>query len=87
MSFAKTGPDGRFSFTKPTGPFLVAATSDDGYGEATPESMAKSGALVLEAWGKINGEARIGREPAANQVVSFASSARAKHARRRARLL
>ncbi len=72
MSFAKTGPDGRFSIGKPGGPYRLAAMSDYGYGEATQEGFAKSDTLVLEAWGKIKGEARIGRLPAANQTISFA---------------
>lgn len=72
MSFAKTGPDGRFSFSKPGGPYLLAAMSDDGYAEATPEGLAKSATLSLDAWGKIKGEARIGRQPAANQPITVA---------------
>ncbi len=44
--------------------------SDDGYGEATPETLAKSATLALQAWGKIKGEALIGRKPAANQVIT-----------------
>ena len=39
MSFAKTGPDGRFSFGQPGGPYLLAAMGDDGYFEATPETL------------------------------------------------
>jgi hypothetical protein len=70
MSFAVTGPDGRFSFNNPGGPYRLAAMSDDGYAEATPEGLAKSATLALEAWGKIKGEARIGRQPAANQVIT-----------------
>ena len=31
MSFAKTGPDGRFSFAKPGGSYRLAAMSDDGF--------------------------------------------------------
>jgi hypothetical protein len=71
MSFAKTGPDGRFTFEKPGGAYLLATTSDDGYAEATPGEMAKSGTLTLKPWGRIKGRARIGRQPAANQVISL----------------
>ena len=69
--FAKTGPDGRFSFDKPGGAYLLAAMSDDGYAEATPEGRGESGTLALQAWGKIKGRARIGRQPAANQTITF----------------
>jgi beta-lactamase regulating signal transducer with metallopeptidase domain len=67
MSFAKTGPDGRFTFDAPDGPFLLAAMSDDGYAEL----HGKPGNLTLEAWGKVKGQAFIGRNPAANQPVSI----------------
>ncbi len=67
MSFAKTGPDGRFTFDAPDGPFILAAISDDGYAELHD----KSGHLTLEAWGKVKGQAFIGRQPAANQPVSI----------------
>jgi Carboxypeptidase regulatory-like domain len=70
MSLAKTGPDGRFSFDLPEGPYLVAALSDDGYAEATPAEFVKSRILNLVRWGKIRGEARIGRKQAADQIVS-----------------
>ncbi len=73
MSFAMTGPDGRFSFVAPGGPYLLAATSDDGYAEATRDVFAKSGALTLMPWGKIRGEARIGRKLAADQIISLIS--------------
>ena len=42
MSFAKTDPVGRFTFDRPGGAYLLAAMSDDGYAEASPEEMAKS---------------------------------------------
>ena len=71
MSFAKTGPDGRFTFDAPGGPFLLAATSDDGYAEAKPDDFAKSGTLAMKAWGKVSGQAMIGRKPAANELISF----------------
>lgn len=71
MSFAKTDADGRFSFDHPKRPYLLAASSDDGYAEATPKKFANSGRLALEPWGKIKGEARIGRQPATHQVITF----------------
>ena len=67
MSFAKTGPDGRFMFDAPDGPYLLAAMSDDGYAE----SRAKSGTLALQAWGKVKGLAFIGRQRAANQTINI----------------
>ena len=60
-----TGPDGRFTFTPPKGEFLLIAVSDAGYADATPDEFAKSGKLVLQPWGKIEGEVRIGSQPGA----------------------
>ncbi len=65
------GPDGRFTFTPPGDPFLLIAVSDAGYADASPEEFAKSGKLVLQPWGKIEGEVRIGGQPAPNQEVMF----------------
>jgi len=66
-----TGPDGRFTFTPPGGPFRLIAASDAGYADAWPDEFAKSGKLVLQPWGKLEGEVRVGRQPAPNQQVEF----------------
>ncbi len=71
MSFAKAGPDGRFAFDKPPGAYLLAATSDAGYGEARPDEIARSGKIAMKAWGKVRGRARIGRRPAADQTITL----------------
>ena len=55
----------------PGDPFLLIAVSDAGYADASPDEFAKSGKLVLQPWGKIEGEVRIGRQPAPNQQVEF----------------
>jgi beta-lactamase regulating signal transducer with metallopeptidase domain/peroxiredoxin len=65
------GPDGRIAFTPPPEEFLLIAVSDAGYARAFPDEFARSGKLVLEAWGKIEGEVRIGGQPAPNQQVEF----------------
>ena len=66
-----TGLDGQFSFTPPSDPYFLIATSDSGYAQAWADDFARSGTLVLQPWGKIEGEVRIGRQPAANQQVQF----------------
>ena len=71
VSRVTTGPDGRFAFTRPDDPFLLIAMGDAGYADASPEEIAKSGKLVLRPWGKIEGEVRIGRQPAPDQQVEF----------------
>ena len=71
MSIAKTGADGRFSLDRRDGPYLLAATGDDGYAQATSAAFEKSNTLSMIRWGKIRGEARIGRKPAAGELISF----------------
>ncbi len=71
MSFARTDPVGRFTFERPAGAYLLAAAGDDGYAEARPEELARSGRLTLKPWGKVKGRARIGRNPAADQPIAF----------------
>ena len=69
----KTGPDGRFAFTSPKGKFLLVAVGDAGYADASPEDFAKSDQLVLEPWGRLEGEVMAGRRPKANEEISFST--------------
>ena len=66
-----TGPEGQFAFIPPGNPFLLIAMGDAGYSDASSEEFAKCGKLVLRPWGKIEGEVRIGRQPAPDQQVEF----------------
>jgi peroxiredoxin len=68
---ASTGSDGRFSFPPRSGKFLVVALADTGYAEATSDELARSGKLVLQAWGRIDGGVRIGARFGPNQQVLF----------------
>ena len=63
--------DGRFSFPPRSGKFLVVALTDTGYAEATSDELARSGKLVLQAWGRIDGGVRIGARFGPNQEVMF----------------
>src|SRR5260370_19150263 len=54
-----TGPDGQFAFTPPKDKFLLIAVSDAGYADASSSEFAKSGKLVLQLWGRIEGGVRI----------------------------
>lgn len=65
------GQDGRFAFRPPVDPFYLIAVSDAGYAHAWQDEFADSGKLVLQPWGRIEGEVRIGRQPAPNQQVDF----------------
>ena len=55
-----------------SGEFLVVAVTDTGYAEAASDELAKSGKLVLQAWGRIDGGVRIGALGSGpNQEVMF----------------
>src|SRR5262249_11429718 len=65
------GLDGRFAFTAPKGHFWLVALSDAGYADASPDEFAKSDKLVLQPWGRLEGEVMVGRQPKANEAISF----------------
>ena len=58
------GADGRFTFTPPGEEFRLIAFSDAGYAHAFADDFTKSDKLVLQPWGKIEGEVQIGGLPA-----------------------
>ena len=66
-----TGPDGRLMLPKHEGSVLLVVAVDAGFAEATSDEFAKTGTLVLEPWGRIEGEVRIGRKPSAYQSVAY----------------
>jgi beta-lactamase regulating signal transducer with metallopeptidase domain/thiol-disulfide isomerase/thioredoxin len=68
---AKTGPDGRFAFTATKGNYRLVALGDAGYADASPEEFAKSEKLVLEPWGRLEGDVMAGRRLQANEAISF----------------
>ena len=67
----RTDRDGRFAFTPPNGKFLLIAASDFGYADASSSEFAKSGKLVLQPWGRIEGGVRIGPRFGSNEEVAF----------------
>jgi beta-lactamase regulating signal transducer with metallopeptidase domain/protocatechuate 3,4-dioxygenase beta subunit len=66
-----TGPDGRFTLPKHEGGFLLVVAADAGFADATSDEFAKTGKLLLQPWGRIEGKMRIGRKPAAYQAVVY----------------
>jgi beta-lactamase regulating signal transducer with metallopeptidase domain/thiol-disulfide isomerase/thioredoxin/protocatechuate 3,4-dioxygenase beta subunit len=66
-----TGPDGRLTLPKHEGAFLLVVAADAGFADATSDEFAKTGKLVLQPWGRIKGEVRIGGKPAAHQSVVY----------------
>ena len=66
-----TGPDGRFTFPARDDKFLLVAVSEAGYAEVSSDELAKSGKLVLQPWGRIEGNVRIGSRFGSGQEVMF----------------
>jgi beta-lactamase regulating signal transducer with metallopeptidase domain/thiol-disulfide isomerase/thioredoxin len=66
-----TDAEGRFTFSPPDDKCVLIAASGAGYATASPDELAKSDKMVLQPWGKIEGELRIGGQPGANQEVEF----------------
>jgi thiol-disulfide isomerase/thioredoxin len=50
---------------------LLVVAADAGFADATSDEFAKTGKVVLQPWGRIEGEVRIGRQPAAYQSVVY----------------
>lgn len=67
----KAGDDGRFSLPKPEGSFLIAAAHDSGFAMAAPADLAKSPALELKPWARIEGRVAVGKRPGAGEEVTF----------------
>ncbi len=66
-----TGTDGRFTFPPTDDTFLLVAIGEAGYADASSDEFAKSGKLVLQPWGRIEGGVRIGPRSGSNQEVAF----------------
>ena len=66
-----SGPDGRFAFPPTDDKFLLIAMSDAGYADASSDEFARSGKVVLQPWGRIEGGVRIGPRSGSDQEVAF----------------
>ncbi len=64
-----TGPDGRFAFSPPDGPYRIVALHELGYAEATGERLAESREMVIEPWGRVEGTLRVAGQPRPNETV------------------
>ncbi len=66
-----TGPDGRLTVPRRAEPFLIVVVADAGFADAKSDEFKRTGRIVLQPWGRIEGEVRIGRQPAAYQSVVY----------------
>lgn len=51
--------------------FLVLAFHESGFGEVTKSQIEENSDLVIQPWGRIEGQVRIGSQPDADREVSF----------------
>ncbi|MBN1345328.1 MAG: M48 family metalloprotease [Phycisphaerae bacterium] len=66
-----TDSAGQFSLRRPEGAFALAAIHDSGYREITGEEFAKTGRILLQPWGRVEGVLKIGAKPAAGETVTL----------------
>ncbi len=69
----KTDAEGSFRFQDPSQPFKLVVAHPKGYAEVPAEQLATSLDILLEAWGRIEGTFKIGREPKADRSMRFSS--------------
>ncbi len=72
----QTKSDGSFTLPMYEGAQSVIAVSDDGFANVNLHDLKKSPQVHLQAWGKIEGELRVGRHAATNAVVSLSDQQR-----------
>lgn len=70
LNMTRSQEDGRFTLLgQVPAPRLVAVHPERGYAEVTGEELEKTGRLVLQPWGRIEGVLRIGNRPGTNESV------------------
>ncbi|HUW82088.1 MAG TPA: M56 family metallopeptidase [Phycisphaerae bacterium] len=65
----ETDAAGAFSFPPRIDPYAMVAVADEGFGQATQEQFESSRQIVLQPWGQIEGELRIGAKPGQRQQM------------------
>ena len=59
-----------------TAQFVLIAVGDAGYVSRSPTDFATSDKLILEPWGRLEGEVMAGGRPKANEEISFSPNRR-----------
>src|SRR2546422_7249208 len=55
----------------PEGKAVVAVTDDAGYALVTADELASNPEVIVQPWGRIEGDLRIGKSPGSNQMVNI----------------
>ena len=67
----QTDSEGRFSFPAGISYYNIIATHPRGFGRQSRTEIEKSGVIRLQPWGRIEGTAWNGQEPAKHEQISF----------------
>jgi len=67
----RTGGDGSFKLSLPDKPFLLVVTHDDGFAEIPSETTKFPIEIVLQPWGRVEGDAFLGPNPLRGQTISY----------------
>jgi beta-lactamase regulating signal transducer with metallopeptidase domain/peroxiredoxin len=67
----RTAADGRFTFTAPEEKFRLIAMGDLGYAEVSSDEFERAGKIVLQPWGRIEGEVLVGGRPRGDEEVAY----------------
>ena len=71
LARATTDNSGRFTFPPDNRKDTLVVLCDQGMGIVTCEELAKTGAITLTPWGRVQGDLRIGRQPGANRRLQL----------------
>jgi thiol-disulfide isomerase/thioredoxin len=66
--------EGRYSLPPQTGVYALVVVHDAGYAEATAEQLARSQDVALVAWGRVEGNAKIGNKPGAGAQLNISKT-------------
>lgn len=69
----ETDASGRFSFNPLPDPHYVVVNHETGFAAVTVDTIAKSPAIVLQPWGRVEGTLMVGRKAAASQTVTLSN--------------
>lgn len=73
-AFQRSNAAGRFEFQPKYDAHTLVAANEQGYGQITVSNLLASGKVVLQAWGRVEGTARVGREPVPGRSIMLQSS-------------
>ncbi len=68
---ATTGPDGRYRLSELERGGIIVALHPEGYLEISATSWEDAPSLPLQAWGRVEGQFRLGPDPVANATVRY----------------